>query len=262
MPIWRAEKANNAGAFSKTILIDPAAPEQAKNIWTKITPRAVPVSLRRAKNFGNSVADTTVKADIKGREDVPTGSQALVKNAPAVTNEDAIDMEIAREGSVMVDGDLSSSTASSDIVDCCSSASPLSLSSPFATTVPPSPALAIQNKKAKYIATTTLSAAMAAATASPLMLSVSATATKLMAPPMCLAANAHATRQPTSVPMFFSGMIGKATSVATTVAKAPTPKAARRVPVSLMTRLRSESKSSRGTASGTKKRLTTVYTGE
>ena len=99
---------------------------------------------------------------------------------------------------------------------------------------------------------------LAAATASPPMLSVSATATKLIAPPMCRAARAQATRHPTSGPRFFNGTIGKATIVARTVANAPTQKAAKRVPVSLMTRFRSESKSRSGTARGTKNRLTMV----
>ena len=37
------ENRNNDGACVITIAIDPAAPDAAKNIWTKTTPSAVPV---------------------------------------------------------------------------------------------------------------------------------------------------------------------------------------------------------------------------
>ena len=116
IPIWSAEKANKEGAFSKTIRMDPAAPEHAKNIWTKTTPNAVPVSLSFEKKAGKAVAATTVNAEIKGREDVPAGSKAFVRNEPTVTKVDATETEIASVGRVIVEGDDSSSTAISDIV--------------------------------------------------------------------------------------------------------------------------------------------------
>mmetsp|Transcript_65696 Transcript_65696/g.73300 ORF Transcript_65696/g.73300 Transcript_65696/m.73300 type:complete len:224 (-) Transcript_65696:348-1019(-) len=176
---------------------------------------------------------------------------------------------MAREGRVIED-DLPSSTITSDIVNCCVSPSS-SFASSSVTASPmavvsivelPSPAFAIENRKAKYSATTTLSAAIAAATASPPMESVSATATKFIAPPICLAAKAHATRHPTSLPNDFNGIIGNVKIVATTVANAPTQKAASNVPVSLMTRFKSESNNNNGTANGTKNLFTTVYIGE
>ena len=137
--------------------IDPAAPEHAKNICTNTTPSAVPVSLSFAKNDGKRVAATTVSAEIKGREDVPAGSNAFVRNEPAVTKEDATDTEIASVGSVIVEGDFSSSTAISDIVPMVSSGTS---SVSFAVSVSSSsPDFEIENKKAKYKATTTLSAA-------------------------------------------------------------------------------------------------------
>ena len=150
--------------------MDPAAPEQAKNIWTKITPSAVPVSLSFAKNFGKTVAATTVNAEIKGREDVPAGSKALVRNAPAVTKDDATETEIASVGSVIVEGDCSSSTASSDIFAISSSSTSsvsmsglslvgLSAVALLVAIVSSSPDFEIENKNAKYNATTTLSAA-------------------------------------------------------------------------------------------------------
>ena len=140
--------------------MDPAAPEHAKNIWTKTTPSAVPVSLSFEKKDGNRVAATTVSAEIRGREDVPAGSNALVRNEPAVTKEDATDTEIASVGSVIVEGDFSSSTANSDIVPMVSSLT----SSVFSAVAgaSSSPGFAIENKKAKYKATTTLSAATVA----------------------------------------------------------------------------------------------------
>jgi hypothetical protein len=93
---------------------DPAAPEQAKNIWTKITPSAVPVSDNSEKKAGKSVAEITVNAEINGREDDP-GSKVFVRNEPAVTKEDATEMDIASEGRVIVEI-VSSSTAISDII--------------------------------------------------------------------------------------------------------------------------------------------------
>jgi hypothetical protein len=59
-----------------------------------------------------------------------------------------------------------------------------------------SPSVARLKRRAKYSATTTLSAAIAALTALLLTFKVSLTATKLIAPPMCLAARAVATFHP------------------------------------------------------------------
>ena len=267
--------------------MEPAAPEQAKNICTKITPNAVPVSLRDEKNLGNAVAAITVNVEIKGRDDTPAGSSTFVIKVPAVTKLDATDKEMARVGRVIEDG-LPSSTATSDIVNCCasSSSSSFGLSSVLVapgmvvsvTTVAvavtvvlvvsvvvslsSSPAFAMENKNAKYSATTTLSAAIAAATASPPILSVSATATKLIAPPICLAAKAHATLHPTSPPNDFNGIIGNVIIVANTVANAPTPKAVSNVPVSLITLFKSESNNNNGIANGTKNLFTMVYIGD
>jgi hypothetical protein len=152
--------------------MDPAAPEHAKNIWTNTTPSAVPVSLSFEKKVGKVVAATTVNAEIKGREDVPAGSKAFVRNEPAVTKVDATETEIASVGRVIVEGDVSSSTAISDIVAIFWS-STLSVSSfgqsavamsaveLSVAVVSSSPDFEIENKKAKYSATTTLSAATA-----------------------------------------------------------------------------------------------------
>ena len=93
---------------------------------------------------------------------------------------------------------------------------------------------------------------MAADTAVPPTCNVSATATKLMAPPICRAARAHATLHPTSGPNAVSGKSGYATNVPHTVAKAPSRKQAKRDPVSVKIRFMSESKSSIGTARGTR----------
>mmetsp|Transcript_29132 Transcript_29132/g.54744 ORF Transcript_29132/g.54744 Transcript_29132/m.54744 type:complete len:87 (-) Transcript_29132:37-297(-) len=83
-----------------------------------MTPKAVPVSLRREKNFGNAVAAKTVKVDMRGRDEVPTGRIVLVKKDPAVTKVDATEMAIASEGRVMEEVSLFSSTAISAIVVC------------------------------------------------------------------------------------------------------------------------------------------------
>mmetsp|Transcript_14712 Transcript_14712/g.30995 ORF Transcript_14712/g.30995 Transcript_14712/m.30995 type:complete len:202 (+) Transcript_14712:211-816(+) len=112
------------------------------------------------------------------------------------------------------------------------------------------------------MATTTLSAAIAALTIPPSMFSVSATATKLIAPPICRAARAHATFHPCSKPSAFNGINAKAAIVPITVLTAPTKKARSRDPASLITRFKSESNRKSGTASGTRNLLISPYTGE
>lgn len=64
--ICNAENKNKDGAFCHTNLIDPAAPEAAKNICINITPTAVPVKDSSLKNLGNIVAADTVATDISG----------------------------------------------------------------------------------------------------------------------------------------------------------------------------------------------------
>ena len=124
-----------------------------------VIPKAVPVSLILEKNFGNSVAAHTVRTDINGSEDVPAGRSAPVKKIPQVTRVDATEMEIARDGSVIVE--VLPSTATSEIVVISSSLSMIS-DSTFEdddAASSSSPAFEIENKNAKYKATTTLSAA-------------------------------------------------------------------------------------------------------
>ena len=114
----------------------------------------------------------------------------------------------------------------------------------------------MENKSAKYKAMTTLSAAIAAVILLPLTSKVSATATKFTAPPICLAASALAIFHPSLFPNDVKGMKGKTLSVPAIVENAPIIKAIKSVPVSAKTRRRSESKRSRGTASGTRLRFT------
>ena len=109
------------------------------------------------KKFGKSVAAKTVKVEIMGSDDVPIGSRAFVTSDPAVTSDDATEMEIAREDNVMLEVP-SFSTVISAIVSVCFPRS----ASTFGTTSPTSsasPDFAIENRNAKYNATTTLSAA-------------------------------------------------------------------------------------------------------
>ena len=184
--ICNAEKANNEGACCKTTNIEPAAPDAAKNICINATPNAVPVSLIDEKKLGNIVAANTVKIDIIGREDVPAGNRNFVMYDPTVTNVDATDIDIASDGRV-IDDDVTEEDEESDCsifnspIDATTSSSSSSsfpvgwaffISAPlfFAVVVSfcvvvvddelsPSPAVDIENRNAKYNATTTLSAA-------------------------------------------------------------------------------------------------------
>lgn len=133
------------------------------------TPNAVPVSLIREKNVGKIVAAKTVRTEIIGSEDVPAGNISLVANIPQVTSKEAIDIETKSEGNDIVEALFSSMATSDDMAaavdddDISSFSSSTCLSSSCCEVDPSvsvgSPALAIENKNAKYSATTTLSAA-------------------------------------------------------------------------------------------------------
>jgi len=94
--------------------------------------------------------------------------------------------------------------------------------------------------------------AIAAETLLPLVCRVSVTATKLIAPPICLAAKPHAIFHP-SLPneqILSSGKTGYAKSVPIIVPIVPTKKEIKRDPVFLNTRFKSESNNRSGIANG------------
>lgn len=62
--------------------------------------------------MGKAVAAATVNDEMRGSDDVPDGSKDLVNNEPAVTKEDATDIETRSEGRVMEDGAPSSTSIS------------------------------------------------------------------------------------------------------------------------------------------------------
>jgi hypothetical protein len=133
---------------------------------------AVPDDRNRSNQEGYIVADMTVRRDVITSDD-RFGQIAAVIADPIVTRQDAVAIEYAIEdvvidfGSPSVGISISSPSDDSNVVDilvlsCKSSGFP---------------AIAIQNRNAKYRATTTLSAAIAALVRDPSMFNVSATAT-------------------------------------------------------------------------------------
>ena len=95
IPICETENKNSDGAFRKTSIIEPAAPDAAKNICMNKIPMAVPVALKFEKNFGKDDAPTTVRIEINGRLEVPAGRIAFVKTPPMYTkNEDTAKDEL------------------------------------------------------------------------------------------------------------------------------------------------------------------------
>ena len=135
-------------------------------------PMAVPDDRNRSNQEGYIVADTTVRRDVI-TSDERFGQIAAVTADPIVTRQDAVAIEYAIEDVVIDFGSpsvgISISSPSDDsnmVVDILV----LSCKSSF-------PAIAIQNRNAKYRATTTLSAAIAALVRDPSMFNVSATAT-------------------------------------------------------------------------------------
>jgi hypothetical protein len=134
-------------------------------------PMAVPDDRNRSNQEGYIVADTTVRRDVI-TSDERFGQIAAVIADPIVTRQDAVAIEYAIEDVVIDFGSpsvgilISSPSGDSTVVDILV----LSCKSGF-------PAIAIQNRNAKYRATTTLSAAIAALVRDPSMFNVSATAT-------------------------------------------------------------------------------------
>jgi hypothetical protein len=82
----------------------------------KLTPRAVPVSLIREKNFGKRVAAATVNTLIIGSDEVPDGNNRRVKRIPAETSEDATDIDVPSVANVIDDEPCCCSTAISAMV--------------------------------------------------------------------------------------------------------------------------------------------------
>jgi hypothetical protein len=105
--------------------------------------------------------------------------------------------------------------------------------------------------RTKYRPTTTLSAAIAAATTSGLTPNVPATATKFTAPPTCLAQSAAAT-EGASAPRDLRGSREKARTVPSAVEREPSRKAGSRARPEVSRERREPLKSSRGTESGTR----------
>lgn len=108
----------------------------------------------------------------RGRADVPAGKSAPVKNRAVVTKTDAVARAVLIVDSEMV----LLSVAISGSISYSPSTPTFTWSWPRVDASPADDSFEMPNKKAKYKATTTLSAAMAADTALAGMSSVSATA--------------------------------------------------------------------------------------
>lgn len=125
----------------------------------KATPKAVPVSLILEKNAGKAVAAKTVIIDIRGRDDVPAGNSVRVRKFPNVTRVDATDIAMQMVGRDMEDFD--SSSMESSAIDVSLDVSVVSPGASARSAPVGSPDFAIEKRKAKYKATTMLSAATA-----------------------------------------------------------------------------------------------------
>ena len=108
-------------------MIDPAAPDTAKNICIINTPRAAPEGTNLEKNRGKAVADATVKREIRGKDEVP-GSTFLVSIPPNVTRHDDKQSDVPIDDNVMP---LPPSDGTSSILSGSITAFSESLFSPF-----------------------------------------------------------------------------------------------------------------------------------
>lgn len=189
-----------------------------------ITPIIPPASLNFPKNLGNVVEAATVKSEIIGRAE-EFGISIFVRKFPMKHRVELV--KSAREMFPRLakpsPSSLMSFVASDDGV---TSLVFLNL-------------LDERNKKLKYNATTILSAAIELEIEDPLILRVSDTEMKLIAPPMCLAARALAIFQ-LSPPRLFREHILNVAMVLITVLKVPKANAGKSCCVDLKMRRRSE----------------------
>ena len=144
-------------------------------------PIAVPDDRNRSNQEGYIVADTTVRRDVI-TSDERFGQIAAVIADPIVTRQDAVAIEYVIEdvvigvGSPFVGRLISSPSDDSNMVVDTIESSPFDFFI-LSRTSSGFPAIAIQNRNAKYRATTTLSAAIAALVRVPSIFNESATAT-------------------------------------------------------------------------------------